>query len=157
MELDFSPEQKKFRDDLRDYFNKMMTPELVEELRGDGEGGGPLFRKAMKDMGRDGLLGVGWPTEYGGQGRTPMEQFIFADEVQSAGFPIPFLTLNTVGPTIMQYGTDEQKAEILPKILAGEIFFAIGYSEPSAGTALASLRTAGVREGDDWIINGQKM
>jgi alkylation response protein AidB-like acyl-CoA dehydrogenase len=157
MELDFSPEQKKFRDDLRDYFNKMMTPELVEELRGDGEGGGPLFRKAMKDMGRDGLLGVGWPTEYGGQGRTPMEQFIFADEVQSAGFPIPFLTLNTVGPTIMQYGTDEQKAEILPKILAGEIFFAIGYSEPSAGTDLASLRTAGVREGDEWIINGQKM
>jgi len=157
MELDFSPEQKKFRDDLRDYFNKMMTPELFTELRGDGEGGGPLFRKAMKDMGRDGLLGVGWPTEFGGQGRTPMDQFIFADEVQSAGFPLPFLTLNTVGPTIMQYGTDAQKAEILPRILAGEIFFAIGYSEPSAGTDLASLRTAGVREGDEWVINGQKM
>jgi alkylation response protein AidB-like acyl-CoA dehydrogenase len=157
MELDFSPEQKKFRDDLRDYFSKMMTPELFSELRGDGEGGGPLFRKAMKDMGRDGLLGVGWPTEFGGQGRTPMDQFIFADEVQSAGFPLPFLTLNTVGPTIMHYGTDEQKAEILPRILAGEIFFAIGYSEPSAGTDLASLRTAGVREGDEWVINGQKM
>ncbi|MFP6638606.1 MAG: acyl-CoA dehydrogenase family protein [Myxococcota bacterium] len=157
MELDFSPEQKKLRDELRGYFEKMMSPELVGELRGDGEGGGPLFREAMKQMGRDGLLGVGWPTEYGGQGRTPMEQFIFADEVQSAGFPLPFLTLGTVGPTIMHYGTDEQKAEILPKILAGEIFFAIGYSEPEAGTDLASLRTSGVREGDEWVINGQKM
>ena len=157
MELDFSPEQKKFRGELRVYFDKMMSPELLAELRGDGEGGGPLFRGAMKKMGRDGLLGVGWPTEYGGQGRTPMEQFIFADEVQSAGFPLPFLTLNTVGPTIMHYGTDEQKAEILPKVLAGEIFFSIGYSEADAGTDLASLRTSGVREGDEWVINGQKM
>ena len=147
MELDFSPEQKKFRDELRAYFGEMMTPELFAELRGDGEGGGPLFRLAMKQMGRDGLLGVGWPTEYGGQGRTPMEQFIFADEVQTAGFPLPFLTLNTVGPTIMQYGNDDQKSEILPRVLAGEIFFAIGYSEPGAGTDLASLQTSAVREG----------
>ncbi|HEM45527.1 MAG TPA: hypothetical protein ENO23_00615, partial [Alphaproteobacteria bacterium] len=109
MELDFTPEQKKFRDELRAYFKEMMTEELVKELRGDGEGGGPLFRAAMQQMGRDGLLGVGWPEAYGGQGRSPMEQFIFADEVQTAGFPLPFLTLNTVGPTIMHFGSDAQK------------------------------------------------
>ncbi|MDG2334915.1 MAG: acyl-CoA dehydrogenase family protein [Myxococcota bacterium] len=157
MELDFTTEQKKFRDELRIYFNEMMSDELVAELRSDGEGGGPLFRAAMKQMGRDGLLGVGWPEEYGGQGRTPMEQFIFADEVQTAGFPLPFLTLNTVGPTIMHYGTEEQKSEILPKVLAGEIFFAIGYSEPGAGTDLGSLQTSARLEGDEWVINGQKM
>jgi alkylation response protein AidB-like acyl-CoA dehydrogenase len=157
MELDFSAEQKKFRDELRIYFEDMMDDALVAELRTEGEGGGPLFRAAMKRMGADGLLGVGWPAEYGGQGRTPMEQFIFADEVQAVGFPLPFLTLNTVGPTIMRYGTDEQKAEILPKVLAGEIFFAIGYSEPAAGTDLASLQTSAQRDGEEWVINGQKM
>jgi alkylation response protein AidB-like acyl-CoA dehydrogenase len=157
MELDFTPEQKKFRDELRVYFKEMMTESLVKELRGDGEGGGPEFRAAMKQMGRDGLLGVGWPTEYGGQGRSPMEQFIFADEVQSAGFPLPFLTLNTVGPTLMHYGSDVQRNFFLPKILAGEIFFAIGYSEPGAGTDLASLKTSATRDGNDWVINGQKM
>ncbi|MCS5637382.1 MAG: acyl-CoA dehydrogenase family protein [Myxococcota bacterium] len=157
MELDFTPEQRKFCDELRVYFKEMMSDALVSELRTDGEGGGPLFRAAMRQMGSDGLLGVGWPTEFGGQGRTPMEQFIFADEVQSAGFPLPFLTLNTVGPTIMHYGTEEQKAEILPRVLAGEVFFAIGYSEPGAGTDLASLKTAAHREGEEWVINGQKM
>lgn len=157
MDLDFTPEQKAFRQELRSYFDEMMTDELVAELRGDNEGGGPLFREAMKRMGRDGLLGVGWPKEHGGQGRTPIEQFIFADEIQTAGFPLPFLTLNTVGPTLRQYGTEEQKAEFLPKILAGELFFAIGYSEPGAGTDLASLQTTAVRQGDEWVINGQKM
>jgi alkylation response protein AidB-like acyl-CoA dehydrogenase len=111
----------------------------------------------MKQMGRDGLLGVGWPKEYGGQGRTPIEQFIFADEVQAARFPLPFLTLNTVGPTLMRYGNDEQRKAILPRVLAGEVFFSIGYSEPSAGTDLASLQTSAVRDGDEWVINGQKM
>ncbi len=157
MELDFTPEQREFRDELRVYFKKMMSEELVAELRSDGEGGGPEFRKAMKAMGKDGLLGVGWPTEYGGQGRTPIEQFIFADEVQSAGFPLPFLTLNTVGPTLMRYGSDQQKAELLPKILAGELFIAIGYSESSAGTDLASLQTSAQRDGEGWVIKGQKM
>jgi 3-oxocholest-4-en-26-oyl-CoA dehydrogenase alpha subunit len=157
MDLDFTPEQKKFRDELRGYFAKLMTESLVKELRSDTEGGGPMFRAAMKQMGRDGLLGVGWPREHGGQGRTPIEQFIFADEIQTAGFPLPFLTLNTVGPTLRHYGTDAQKAFFLPKILAGELFIAIGYSEPGAGTDLASLQTTAVRDGDEWVINGQKM
>ncbi|HTO52213.1 MAG TPA: acyl-CoA dehydrogenase family protein [Myxococcota bacterium] len=156
MYIDLTPDLRALRDELRTYFAKLMTPELVAELSAGGEGGGPQFRRAMKKMGRDGWLGIGWPSEYGGQNRTPLEQFLFADEVQRAGFPLPFLTLNTVGPTLMAYGNAEQRAEFLPRILAGELFFAIGYSEPGAGTDLASLITSAVRDGDDWIIQGQK-
>jgi alkylation response protein AidB-like acyl-CoA dehydrogenase len=156
MYIDLTPELRALRDELRTYFAKLMTPELVAELTSGGEGGGPQFRRAMKKMGRDGWLGIGWPKEYGGMDRTPLEQFLFADEVQRAGFPLPFLTLNTIGPTLMHYGTPEQRAEFLPRILAGELNFAIGYSEPGAGTDLASLTTSAVRDGDDWVIQGQK-
>lgn len=156
MHVDLSPEQRALQAELRAYFAKMMTPELVQEISG-GEGGGPLYQKALKQMGRDGWLGIGWPKEYGGQGRSPIEQFIFSDEVQRAGFPLPFLTLNTVGPTLMQFGTEGQRREFLPKILRGELAFAIGYSEPSAGTDLASLTTRAVRDGDEWVITGSKV
>ncbi len=157
MELDFTPEQHAFRDELRAYLDAMMTDALVRELAADYEGGGPEFRKAMKQMGADGYLGMSWPKAYGGQERSAIEQFIFADEVQAVGFPLPFLTLNTVGPILREYGTEEQRKYFCPRILAGEIFFAIGYSEPSAGTDLASLKTSAVRDGDEWVINGQKM
>jgi alkylation response protein AidB-like acyl-CoA dehydrogenase len=156
MHIDLTPEQKALRDELRTYFARMMTPELEAEITG-GEGGGPLYHAALRKMGKDGWLGIGWPVEYGGQGRSPIEQFVFSDEVQRAGFPLPFLTLNTVGPTLMENGTEEQKREFLPRILAGELHFAIGYSEPNAGTDLASLRTRAVRDGDHWVINGSKV
>jgi alkylation response protein AidB-like acyl-CoA dehydrogenase len=156
MHVDLSPEQQALQRELRVYFAELITPELEAEIRGS-EGGGPRYREALRRMGRDGWLGIGWPREYGGQGRTPIEQMIFADEVQRAGFPLPFLTLNTVGPTLMQFGTDEQKREFLPRILAGECHFAIGYSEPGAGTDLASLQTRAVRDGDEWVIHGQKV
>jgi alkylation response protein AidB-like acyl-CoA dehydrogenase len=135
----------------------MMTDALLEELRTNKEGGGPLYRKALQQMGADKLLGVGWPVELGGQGRSAVDQLIFSDEVQRVGYPLPFLTLNTVGPTLARYGTEEQKREFLPKILGGEIAFAIGYSEPSAGTDLASLTTKATRTSDGWVIQGQKM
>ena len=157
MELDLTTEQRKFRDELRCYFGDMMTGALTTELSSGGEGGGPEFRRAMKQMGQDGLLGISWPKQYGGQERSAIEQFIFADEVQAIGFPLPFLTLSTVGPTLREYGTQEQSQYFCPRILAGEIFFAIGYSEPAAGTDLASLQTTAVRDGDEWVINGQKM
>ena len=114
MHLDFTPQQKAFRTEIREYFDHMMSDELVDEIRGSGEGGGPLYRKALRQMGADGLLGVGWPKEYGGQGRSLIDQFLFADEVQRAGFPLPFLTLGTVGPTLMRYGSEEQKNWFLP-------------------------------------------
>ena len=104
----------------------------------------------------DGWVGVGWPKEWGGQGMTAIEQFVFFDESMRAGAPVPMLTLNTVGPTIMNYGTQEQREFFIPKILAGDIHFCIGYSEPGAGTDLAALKTRAVRDGDEYIINGQK-
>jgi alkylation response protein AidB-like acyl-CoA dehydrogenase len=154
--IDLSPDEQALRDQLRAYFAELITPELVSEVQGT-DGGGPLYTKALKQMGADGWLGVGWPTEYGGRARPALEQFIFFDEVQRAGFPIPFLTLCTVGPTLMKFGTDEQKAAFLPRILKGDLHFSIGYSEPGAGTDLASLKTRAVREGDDYIVNGQKV
>jgi alkylation response protein AidB-like acyl-CoA dehydrogenase len=154
--IDFTPEQRAFRDELREYFAKTITPELHDEIRGT-EGGGPEYTRILEQMGKDGLLGIGWPREYGGQGRGPIEQFIFSDEVQRAGYPLPFLTLNTVGPTLQRYGTEEQRQKFLPQILAGKVQFAIGYSEAEAGTDLASLKTRAVRDGDEWVINGAKM
>jgi 3-oxocholest-4-en-26-oyl-CoA dehydrogenase alpha subunit len=157
MDFVLTGEQSRFRDELRAYFAKMMTDELKTELATNLEGGGPEFRSAMRQMGRDGLLGLSWPKQYGGQERSAVEQFLFADEVQAVGFPLPFLTLSTVGPMLREHGTEQQRDYFCPRVLAGEIFFAIGYSEPGAGTDLASLKTTATRDGDEWVINGQKM
>jgi len=157
MWIDFTPVQKAFRDEIREYFSRVVTPDVIEEVRSGGEGGGPLYTRALRQMGQDKLLGIGWPVEFGGQGRSPIEQYIFAEEVQRTGFPLPFLTLGTVGPTLMHYGSEAQKKEFLPRILKGEIHFAIGYSEPGAGTDLASLTTRAERDGNEWVINGQKL
>lgn len=159
MRIAYTDEQEQLRRALREYFAKLMTPERREALtRGEGDyGDGAAYRETVRQLGRDGWLGVGWPKEYGGQSRSMVEQLIFLDEAAVANAPIPTLTLNSVGPTIMQYGTDEQKQRFLAPILAGEIHFAIGYSEPEAGTDLASLRTRAVRSGDEYVVNGQKM
>lgn len=156
MRVALTDQQAALRDELRAYFSELMTPE-VEAGLGNGEWGGSLYRELALRMGRDGWLGIGWPREYGGQGRSAVEQFIFFDEAQRAGAPVPFLTINTVGPTLMQFGTEEQKAAFLPRILRGEIHFSIGYSEPNAGTDLASLQTSAVFDGDEWVINGSKL
>jgi len=156
MYLDYSPEQERLRDELRAYFARLVTPEYQAELAGT-EGGGPLYTRTLRQLGADGWLGVGWPREYGGQGRTPIEQFIFFDEASRAGVMLPMLSINAVAPAIMEHGSAAQKAKYLPAILRGECHFAIGYSEPSAGTDLASLRTRAVRDGDSWVINGAKL
>lgn len=156
MYIDYTPAETKLKAELRAYFQELVTPDLLEEITGS-EGGGPLYTQALQKMGQDGWLGIGWPVEVGGRGRPAIEQYIFFDEVQRAGFPIPFLTLCTVGPTLMKYGTDEQRAKMLPAILAGKLHFAIGYSEPEAGTDLASLKTRAVREGDTYVVHGQKV
>ena len=159
MRISYTPEQEELRRELRSYFAALITPERREALMStSGEyGSGNVYRETVAQMGRDGWLALGWPTEYGGQARSTMDQLIFTDEAAIAGAPVPFLTINSVAPTIMAYGTDEQKRFYLPKIAAGDLHFAIGYSEPSAGTDLANLRTAAVRDGDDYIVNGQKM
>ena len=159
MHIAFTEEQEQLRRDLQAYFATLMTPEVQEQMAsGDGEyGGGHLYKKLVRQMGADGWLGIGWPAEYGGQSRSMLEQLIFTDEASVAGAPVPFLTVNTVGPTLMHYGTEEQKNDFLPRILRGEVHFSIGYSEPGAGTDLASLTTRAVRDGEEWVINGQKM
>ena len=158
MNIQFTQEQLALRDDLRAYFKDLMTPELQAECERDmGEGGGPLWREALQKMGRDGWIGVGWPSEWGGRGMTPLEQFIFIEEVMRVGYPFPFLTTESVGPMIAEFANDTLKQEIVPKILAGQCLISIGYSEPGAGTDLANLKTAAVRDGDEWVINGQKM
>ena len=156
MQIALTPEQEALRRRLREYFSGLVTPAYQAELA-TSEGGGPLYHQVLKQMGKDGWLGIGWPKEYGGQGRTPIEQFLFFDEAMYAGVMVPTLTLNAVAPTLMQHASEEQKREILPKILRGECHFAIGYTEPSAGTDLASLRTKAVRDGDTWVINGNKI
>jgi alkylation response protein AidB-like acyl-CoA dehydrogenase len=136
-----------------------MTPERLAALdTSDGEyGSGGVYRETVRQLGKDGWLALGWPVEYGGQARSTAEQLVFADEAARARAPIPFLTLNSVAPTIMAYGSPEQKADLLPRIAAGQVHFSIGYSEPDAGTDLASLRTRADRVGDEYVINGQKM
>ena len=156
MEIGYTPEQEAMRQELRAYYEKLLDPATVAELTA-AHGIGEAPRRIWKQMCADGWAGIGWPKEYGGQGRSAIEQFIFFDESMRAGAPVPMLTLNTVGPTIMEFGTDEQKADFLPRILAGDIHFCIGYSEPGAGTDLASLQTRAVRDGDEYVINGQKM
>jgi len=156
MFLAYTDEQLALRKELREYFDGLLTPEVRGKLGRAGEGS-PEFREVVRRLGADGWLGLGWPTQYGGQGRGAIDQFILFDEVQRAGAPFPFVTVNTVGPTIMAFGTPEQKQRYLPGILAGEINFAIGYTEPDAGTDLASLRTRAERDGEEWRINGNKV
>src|SRR5215469_6970609 len=159
MHIGFTAEHEQLRQRLRDYFAELMTPELRAALASSsGEyGDGEAYKQVVRQLGRDGWLAIGWPAEYGGQDRSVLDQLIFTDEAAIAGVPIPFLTINTVGPTIMRFGTPAQKERFLPGIAAGKLHFSIGYSEPGAGTDLASLRTRAVRDGDNYVINGQKM
>ncbi|MDV7083493.1 acyl-CoA dehydrogenase [Rhodococcus sp. IEGM 248] len=156
MDVRESPGQRELRRELRAYFAALL-PEETRRIAGEEGVGGEHFRDIVRLLGKDGWLGVGWPVEYGGQGRSIEDQFVFFDEVQRAGLPFPFVTVNTVGPTLMKYGTEEQKARFLPGILAGDIVFAIGYTEPEAGTDLASLQTRAVRDGDAWVVDGNKI
>lgn len=156
MFLDYTPEQRSLRKQLRGYLGAILTDEIREQLR-TGTEDSPLFRELIAKLGADGWLGIGWPSEYGGQGRSAIEQYIMFDEVWRAGMPFPFVTVNTIGPALMRFGTDAQKSRFLPGILAGEINFAIGYTEPEAGTDLASLRTSATVDGDEWVINGNKV
>ena len=156
MYVAYSDKQIELQKELHDYFAKLIPPEVRDRIKGEGSHSEEA-RQIRRQMGADGWLGVGWPKEYGGRSLSALEQFIFYDEAQKAGAPLPFIALNTVGPTLMRFGTDEQRQKYLPGILKGELDFAIGYTEPNAGTDLASLQTRAVREGGEYIINGQKV
>jgi acyl-CoA dehydrogenase len=166
MQIAYTPEQEQLRQELRRYFGRLMTDEvraaIADSIDGD-YGNGDAYRAVVRQLGADGWLALSWPQEYGGRGGTMLDQLIFTDEAAIARVPVPFLTMNTVGPTIMRFGTPAQKSFYLPRIAAGEIHFSIGYSEPEAGTDLASLRTTATRvqgEGEadaEYVIDGQKM
>ena len=156
MFLEETPEQLALREELRAYYADLLTDEVRAGLSDGGEGG-EHWRQVVRRIGKDGWLGIGWPTAYGGQGRPATDQFIFFDETRRAGAPFPFVTINTVGPTLMRFGSGQLKSEFLPGILAGEINFAIGYTEPEAGTDLASLRTRARRDGDEYVVDGAKV
>ena len=156
MFIDYTPAQYQLRTQLRDYFAALLTPEVKEAIALEGNGGHTV-RVVRQKMGADGWLGIGWPVAYGGQGRSVLEQFVFFDEATRAGAPVPMIALNTVGPTLMKHGSQEQKDRFLPQILDGTVDFAIGYTEPESGTDLASLRTRAERHGDELVINGSKV
>jgi alkylation response protein AidB-like acyl-CoA dehydrogenase len=156
MYVAYTEEQVALRKELRAYYDELLTPEIREALH-IGHGTGETMRAVVRRMADDGWLGIGWPEEYGGQGRSQIEQFIFFDESMRSGAPVPMLTINTVGPTLMKFGSEELKKFYLPKILKGEIHFCVGYTEPHAGTDLAALSTRAERDGDEYVINGQKI
>ncbi|MNB64396.1 Acyl-CoA dehydrogenase [compost metagenome] len=155
MFVDLTPEQHALRHKVRDYFQALMTPDMREQLR--GKEGGELFRQTIRQMGRDGWLAVGWPKAHGGQGYAATEQLIFFEEANIAGAPLPFVTISTVGPALMAHGSELQKERFLPGIAAGEIMFAIGYSEPEAGSDLAVLKTSARQDDEGFVVNGNKL
>ena len=154
MQLELTADQQRVQQEMRAYFTG-----LVEEIEGPEAGRDVRshYKEYIARLGNDGYLGIGWPVEYGGKARPLVEQLILVEESHRAGVPLPLLTLNSVGPTIMAMGSDEQKARFLPGILRGEIHFAIGYTEPGAGTDLGSIETRAVRDGDEYVIHGQKV
>lgn len=157
MYLSYTDEQIKLQHEVRGYFGEILTPEAMKAMASEGNHDGPVTGKIRRKMGSDGWLGVGWPKEFGGRAMSPLEQFIFFDEANRVKAPLPMIALNTVGPTLMRFGSEEQKRRYLPAILSGEEDWAIGYSEPDAGTDLATLSTKAVRDGDDYIISGSKV
>ena len=159
MHIELTPEQRALELEVREYMRGIMDAEMLEERKDPElkEGGGPVFRKKFAQMGTDGWIGLSWPKELGGREMTRMEQYIFTNEVVRSGFAYPFLTTESIAPVLAANASEEVREKVVKGILRGEIVIAVGYSEPSAGTDLASLKTRAVRDGDDWVINGQKM
>ncbi len=159
MQIEFSAEQKALQQEIKRYLEQLFTPELTAELAAAGaeEGGGPEFRKALRKLGEDGYISMSWPKELGGNEASAIDQYIFTEEIIRTGFPYPFLTTEACGPVMAQHASELVRETVVKGILRGEVVVAIGYSEPGAGTDLAALKTKAVRDGDEWVINGQKI
>jgi alkylation response protein AidB-like acyl-CoA dehydrogenase len=157
MDFEWEPEHRAFLEDLRDFIQKWRTPELLAEYFATYGAGGPELTRFREALEEKGWARMCWPVEQGGQGKNLLFQFLFVEEMEYWGMPYGNLTYTSIGPSIQRFGSEEQKQRWLPGIWGGESTFAIGYSEPNAGTDLASLRTRAVRVGDEWVINGQKI
>jgi len=154
MRIAYTPGQLRLQQELRGVFARLVTPEVRAQLRPEG---GDAYRGVVRVLADEGWLGMGFPAEWGGQDRPMIERIIFSDEALRAGVALPHLTISTVGPLLAAYGTQEQKERFLPGIVGGRLFFSIGYTEPQAGTDLASLKTRAVRDGDEYVVSGQKV
>lgn len=156
MNFEPTPSQLALQAELRAYFPTLATKAELDGIWKEPRRG-PLHRRIVAQLGKDGWLGLGWPVAYGGKGMSAAEQWIFLCEAKLHRIPLPLLSLYTVGPALMRHGTDAQKAKYLPEILTGEVEFAVGYTEPGAGTDLAALQTRAVRDGDSYVVNGSKI
>ncbi len=144
-----------FRDEVRAFLGENFRPDMIERAHDTGTSHNWEFHRAL---GAQGWIAASWPEEYGGQGRDPMEMTAMRDELRLAGVPTDGLGQTImIARTIRAVGTDEQKQRFLPPALAGEIIFALGYTEPDSGSDVAAAKTRAVRDGDEWIIDGQKM
>ncbi|MFP6628582.1 MAG: acyl-CoA dehydrogenase family protein, partial [Myxococcota bacterium] len=156
MDFDFSPEEDVFRTRVQKFLDAHLPSDFDPRNARD-----PEFQKQWNQaLGEAGWLGFAWPKEAGGGGATIIEQFILKEEMSTRRAPplgSDFMGLTWVGPAIIQYGSDEQKEKFLPELLAGESLWCTGYSEPGSGSDLASLATRADRDGDDYVVNGQKI
>ena len=169
MDFQDNPQEATFRKEVKEFIKREMSPDLDRRGQGGAAFGGgsgrfnqkgywPALTGWLKKLNERGWVAPAWPKEYGGAGLSVMEQFIFNQETATAGAPRSpnVIGLGWVGPTIILYGTEEQKQKHLRPILNNEAFWCQGFSEPEAGSDLASIKTRAVRDGDDYVINGQK-
>jgi alkylation response protein AidB-like acyl-CoA dehydrogenase len=156
MDFRFTADLERFRLHVQDFLRRTLTPEFWDRHR--AQGGGSSSPEFSRAAGNEGMLAIAWPGEYGGRGKGFFEQMISMQEMVLAGAPMEHhrRAVQQVGPSIMLFGTEEQKRHYLPRIASGEISFAMGLSEPDAGSDLASASTSAVRHGDDYIVNGRK-
>jgi len=157
MDFHFTPEQEALRQEVRAFLDARLDPALRKEIAESEHTPGPLAKALLAELGEKGWLGMGWPVEYGGQGRSMLDQFVFYEEFDKRNVHYGGLTITSLAMTLIRLASEEQKQAYLPKILKGELEICLGYSEPGAGSDLASLTTRAERDGDDYVINGQKV
>ena len=156
MDFGLTPAQEALRDEVAQFIQENVTPEVMAELESSLEGGrGPHYEAMMKKVAEKGWVGISWPKEYGGQGGSRIDQYIVEEEFAREGIGVG--GAGSGAPAILMAGTEEQKREFLPGLLTGEIIFALGFTEPQAGADLAGLQCRAVRDGDEFVINGQRM
>lgn len=157
MDLAFTPEEQKFREDIRSWVHANLPPDISQKVHNALRLSRDDMQRWAKILGKKGWLGWGWPTQFGGPGWTAVQKHLFEEECALAGAPrvVPFGPV-MVAPVIMTFGNAEQQKRFLPGIASGEVWWSQGYSEPGSGSDLASVKTRAERQGDKYIVNGQK-